>query len=75
MARCFNADGQAPTEFWGILYAELKGFCGTDFKNAKVLFQSESITLLLVAESAITLFVTAFWNTWLGLVRCIHIFA
>ncbi len=63
MARCFNADGQAPTEFWGILYAELKGFCGTDFKNAKVLFQSESITLLLVAESAITLFVTAFWNT------------
>ncbi len=45
MARCFNADGQAPTEFWGILYAELKGFCGTDFKNVKVLFQSESMTL------------------------------
>lgn len=65
MARCFNADGQAQTEFGGILYAEFGGFCGTDLNNVKVLYKAESITLLLVAESAIKLFVTAFWNTWL----------
>lgn len=64
MARCFKADGQAPTEFWGILYAEFEGFCGTDLKNVKVLYKAESITLLLVAERAIKLLVTAFWNTW-----------
>lgn len=61
MARCFKADGQAPTEFWGILYAEFEGFCGTDLKNVKVLYKGG----ILVAESAIKLLVTAFWNTWL----------
>lgn len=37
MARCFNANGQAQMEFWGILYAEFEGFCGRDLKNVKVL--------------------------------------
>lgn len=60
MTRCFNADRQAQKEFWGILYAEFEGFCGTDLKNVKMLHEAESITLLLVAESAIKLFVTAF---------------
>lgn len=57
--------GRLRRNFGGILYAEFEGFCGTDLKNVKVLYKAESVTLLLLAESAIKLFVTAFWNTWL----------